>query len=1270
MAKKWFLGILLVALVIPFPVQARPQRAVVDPPTLLTPEDDDEITYVSHPPLAIPNFSWEAVPETTQYEFQISSDIAFTTGNTKSVSTVNTRYTPDKALISSYLVDGEFYWRVRAKSPTVGPWSEERSFTKRWAFPSSEAPNRPALLAPAEGVTLQFLDQPGFSWQPLDGAAKYRLEIDDEQDFTTLVYYADNMPTTSHQPLSKPANGLYYWRVIPFDVANVRGAESEVRSFTMAYGIALADRPQQLAPANGSEPLFTPTFEWTALPGAQLYQLQYSTDETFQSGVTQVETRATSHSIDQLPNDVNMYWRVRAKSNLSFSEWSSTWNFEKHWYLQPQLLAPTNGYRHITEIPTFSWTPVPGAGYYKLTVACDQGFATNRKEASVLHTSYTMWDWSKFPDCPKWYWKVTPYHSNDEAGKDSAVWNFDLELTGANPAPQVLFPAFYYNPDLYVPAYGAEATSEVRTNPTAALPIFGWALSPVDYDPLGYPTRLAEQYRLEVDDSPTFLSPNWVVTTTNAVATPDMANPFTPVAGVDYYWRVRALHADGTPYSTSPTTGWSQRWVARFDASLGLAPRTATTPLVLRPTYGDQGVESMPLLEWWPIAGATRYKVEIARDAAFTRDLLSAWAQYPAYAYPGAMDYGTYYWRVQAWNATTALGSWSATQRFQRAVQSRWRAVQLVPMILDNTRMKLTGNTAAGTPGDLANLYAGNDLQQWVFGFDVVTGTQTVNYVLLVDSNQTDGSGAATDPVFNKPIATAHRPEYAIYLRQGAGAPGDGYFTMTEAFFYRYNTLTQQWDVPEAFDTVGDFYFRTSATSANIVLDGFVQVQIGVATLGAPGSLSVALLTADDSGTVMDALPTDNGGELDTFISLSEVPMLMAPPTNLNGDPSTHPTLPTMRWQPQVDTWEYRYSIQIARDSAFSSIAHARVNNLLSRAYIVPDNDIDGDNTYYWRVAIVHKEGVTSASQFNPIAWRLERKGFVAPNPQVTVFASTVTFSWGKVEGVGQFRLEFSPDPNFATSVTRVDVVNWRYTPKDALSPNTYYWRVRPVNWKGEAAAWTNGQSFTITLPTPTGLQALPLGISPRTPTLEWEPLLLPSTTPRFNAYRYRVQICENDAMTQNCEIVTTEQHSWTPPETFNDGTLFWRVYTIDGSGNTSSWTPVQSLTKQYPTTTLIAPTQGAAINEAPTFIWSIVPGMAYYRIEVADNPNFSPIAITADTAASRYTPVKAMTPKLYYWRVCARDRDSKSGPCTGATLYLDPNPYRIYLPLTLRNKS
>ncbi len=1263
MIKKWLLGILLLAMVIPFPVQARPQKAV-DAPTLLAPENGEEITYVSHPPLAIPNFSWEAVPNATQYELQISTNISFS-ANVKTVATPNTRYTPDKSLISSYLVDGEFYWRVRVKSPAVSPWSEERSFIKRWAFPSAEAPNQPALVAPAASETLQFFDQPSFTWETVPGAAKYKLEIDDEETFTTLIYSQDNIPTTSHQPLTKLANGLYYWRVIPFDIAGVRGAESEIRSFTMAYGIALADRPQQLAPANGSEPLFTPTFEWTALAGAQYYQLQYSTDETFQSGVTTVDTRSTTHSIAQVANDVNIYWRVRARSNATYTEWSTTWVFQKHWYIQPQLLTPTNGYRHITESPLFSWTPVPGAGYYKLTVACDAGFTSNKREVSVLRPTYIMYDWTGITSCSRWFWKVTPYHNNGPAGKESDTWNFDYQATYADPAPQLSFPSHYYDPHLYVAMYGTEAQFDSYSMPVASLPVFGWTMSRVAAD------RLAEKYRVEVDDDPLFLSPNWVSVTSNAVAAPDWSNPFTPTVGVSYYWRVRALRADGTPYASSSTTGWSQRWLVRFDASLGLTPRTETTPLLLRPTHGEQGVEIMPVLEWWPVAGATRYEVQMARNATFTRNLVTYWAQYPAYTHPQASNYGTYYWRVRAWNASGALGAWSPTQRFQLAAQDRWRATHTVPMISTTyTRTLVAQSPIHGAPGDLANLYVANDLYNWVTGFDVISSTQPIRYVVLFDANQSDGSGAASDPVFGKSIVTAHRPEYAITLRQGDGASATGHFTYDQALFYTYNSVTQQWNAPQPLNTIGQFNFTAADAYSNVMpLDGFLQLSVGIATLGAPGSLSVAVYTANDSGTLIDTLPTDDGGELDSFVTIAEVPMLMTPPTNISGDPTTYPTLPILRWHPQVDTYEYRYNLQIARDPAFSSLAHSRTG-IVTSAYLVPDNDLDGDNTYFWRLQLAHRQGgVNSASQYNPIPWRFERKGWLVPNLQVSTRASSVTFKWGKLEGTGRFRLERSTDPGFS-SATGVDVYNWEYTVPTLFSAGNYYWRIRAVNWNGDVNTWTIGQPFTVTLPTPAGLQALPAGVSPRTPTLKWDPLILPASTPRYAAYTYRVQICENDAMTLNCLAVTTEQRSWTPPDCFNDGPLFWRVYMIDGSNNAGPWTAVQSLTKQYPATTLLAPVQGALVKETPTFSWSIVPTMPQYRIEIADNPYYSPVAVSADTAATQYTPIKTLTPKLYYWRVCARDRENKSGPCTGATLYVDPKPYRILLPLTLRNKS
>ncbi len=219
---------------------------------------------------------------------------------------------------------------------------------------------------------------------------------------------------------------------------------------------------------------------------------------------------------------------------------------------------------------------------------------------------------------------------------------------------------------------------------------------------------------------------------------------------------------------------WSQRWLAEFDASLGLAPTSGTPLQLLRPVNGAQGVQGIPLLEWWPVASATSYTVTIATDPAMADTVVVATAQYPAYAHTEVLPYDTYYWQVQAADGTSPVGTASEVRRFEIAAQDRWREVQPSPMVSDTHTKTLVAQDGVGegTP-DLANLYVANDALYWNIGFDVVTTAVSFDYMILIDVNRADGMGAPSDPVYGLSVITAHRPEYAELPTSGRLHSGD-----------------------------------------------------------------------------------------------------------------------------------------------------------------------------------------------------------------------------------------------------------------------------------------------------------------------------------------------------------------------------------------------------------------------------------------------------------------------------------------------------------------
>jgi hypothetical protein len=75
------------------------------------------------------------------------------------------------------------------------------------------APAGPALVAPANGAVSQPI-RPTFSWSaPTQGAGSYLLEVDDNNDFSSVTYSA-TVNGTSHQAATDLASSThYYWRV-------------------------------------------------------------------------------------------------------------------------------------------------------------------------------------------------------------------------------------------------------------------------------------------------------------------------------------------------------------------------------------------------------------------------------------------------------------------------------------------------------------------------------------------------------------------------------------------------------------------------------------------------------------------------------------------------------------------------------------------------------------------------------------------------------------------------------------------------------------------------------------------------------------------------------------------------------------------------------------------------------------------------------------------------------------------------------------------------
>ncbi|MCX6049530.1 MAG: hypothetical protein NT075_30900, partial [Chloroflexi bacterium] len=513
--------------VVPQPAQAPDAGQATGVPVLLSPEDNAVTTGVTNPPVGVPSLVWSTVADATKYNVQISLSAGFAS-TVIDVTTAGLSFTPLTAL-----ADGVYFWRVSAFNKEWGAFSTPRTFTKDW---SNGGALTPQLISPTDGAERTAFAPTDFSWQPMIGAATYLFEICPDRNFTAVTYSATTI-TPNHTPPQRLATNTYFWRVTPIDAQGHAGRPSNINRFIFRWNIA----PALIAPEDGLQTSFVPTFTWTAVEGAKTYRVQVDTESDFPSP-TLYTTYNTAFVWEQnLANDAEYFWRVQVVDDAgNTSDWSSTRSFRMRWNFKPQLLAPPNN--SLTQsYPVFSWTPIPGIERYQIQVDESLSFATPLFDSKVYnnHTAtITQFKESIIYLKTAYYWRVRGIDAQDNLTPWSDISTFEFDYTTS---PNPVYPLPYALPD--------SITLPVHDDHTVAWPLFIWDTAhawPQGHSPAL--ARAADYYILTLSTDPSFITSTFQITTTGLAATPTIQNPLTKEFADHqlYYWRVRAMR-DGQP---------------------------------------------------------------------------------------------------------------------------------------------------------------------------------------------------------------------------------------------------------------------------------------------------------------------------------------------------------------------------------------------------------------------------------------------------------------------------------------------------------------------------------------------------------------------------------------------------------------------------------------------------------------------------------------------------------------------------------------------------
>jgi hypothetical protein len=838
--------------------------------------------------------------------------------------------------------------------------------------------------------------------------------------------------------------------------------------------------PKPLAPADAASVAELPPFSWTPVRKADRYEFQIAADSGFNSpvlgrGDDHFFTRNTRATLKKTVPNGRYFWRVRAVTKSGgVSAWSEGRALRKNWTASATLQSPAAGaaITYPASPLRLTWSPVPGAAHYLVSVASDPQLGSLVREGNAagepVETAATTFTRATALAPGTFYWGVTPVDAQGNKGTPSPIATFTwlwpsttaTRLTDLVEAPEVMDPQFSWDP---VPG--------------------------------------AASYEVEVNSSQDFAPGSKVCCSAATIAT--SLTPTVLFKDNVYYWRVRAIDADGHAgvWNVGPS----------FTKAFAKSP-PVTAPVVknlrMSDNLNDPGTDTdptaghqtqVPILRWDPVPGAASYHVEVVPFAGACN-----WTASP----------------IQKWDVLTASTAWTplGTQWNNSKPHDDAHAVandgltSLTPGSKYCARVRPRSNrdsTNADVYGEYTQLNDGTGASFTFTGWPTggaCTPSCTPNHLGSGDYVlPAGGTVMARMPLFTwKPIAG----------------------------FQTYFVLVAK---DASFSNIVDYAFTRIPAYAP-------RTSLGAKTYPDETTLYhwVVLPATGANGSGVSATPLT--GATSSFQKQSAAPTLLAPAegTVVTGQP-------TFRWT--LTEAARRYRIQVAQDPSFGNPIEDVVT---SSTEYTSTTTHPADTVLYWRVRADDENLVgLSWSSTGTFQKRLPAPVPSAGNPTSGDFIPT--WQWEPV--IGAVSYDISAD---LPDGTHKDITGLRMPALTAIKmtgTGLFHWRVRanfPKSGFGTVPGpYSAPQPFTRTIGEPTGAH---VDASKTHLLLDWEP--------KAGVQNYRVQIATRRDFARVVEDVTTDLSSYAPlltkPQYESGGVLYWRVAAVDEERNVGGFTQIQ----------------------------------------------------------------------------------------------------------------
>lgn len=361
-----------------------------------------------------------------------------------------------------------------------------------------------------------------------------------------------------------------------------------------------------------------PTFRWSAIPGADHYDLWVNDLTTGESGIIRNRQVATNSFPTPVPLALGhtFIWTVRGINEFGLAgAWARHVVFSVDSRLSAPVMQGPSGSMHTTTLPTFTWQSVFGADHYDLWVNnLTTGESGVIREKFILGTTYQSM--FSLPNENSYIWTVRAVDRFGTPGRWADHRIFTLE---AGPSAPVLL--------------GPVGTVTATRQPT-----FSWAS-----------VSNADHYDLWVDD----LTANQVSVIRRSELTSSVYTSAMPFEnGHTYVWTVRAISADGIVGKWSAHQTFEVDYLAP-PVLLGPSSTIAGNP---RPTFSWTGTPAAHHYDLW-VNDLTTGQVGVIRNRN---------VQGTNYIDTTALQPGhSYIWTVRAIGVNGEAGEWADHRTFR-----------------------------------------------------------------------------------------------------------------------------------------------------------------------------------------------------------------------------------------------------------------------------------------------------------------------------------------------------------------------------------------------------------------------------------------------------------------------------------------------------------------------------------------------------------------------------------------------------------------------------